>query len=148
MKLSSSSGLIRGARKIQFSIHGPPISGSESLFVVGEPGSLGNWQPARGLKMMWQGDGKIWRGEADCPFSANRFEYKYVVINNQTKSATWEQGPNRVWSCEFSTISDYWDESSTAISNYTNFGRIDLVSTIQTLKKNPSERNRRYEKRF
>jgi len=64
---------------------------SQTLYLVGGEG-LGNWKVKPWNTMHWNPGGK-WTLSTVLPPS-NILSYKYVVVNNQDKSITWEDGLN------------------------------------------------------
>jgi predicted Holliday junction resolvase-like endonuclease len=137
--LSRSSGGILQARqgnrprKFEISIYGPPqTSNNDSVILVGSISQLGNWIVERGVKAIWQ-EGKTWKAEIDLPFSVTTFEYKFVVLNNNTRAVVWEQGNNKVWSgIDKVVVAEHWEEDKTAMRN---LGKMDLVVALSALRK-------------
>jgi hypothetical protein len=137
--LSRSSGGILQARqgnrprKFEISIYGPPqTSNNDSVILVGSVYQLGNWIVERGVKAIWQ-EGKTWKAEVDLPFSVTTFEYKFVVVNNNTNAVIWEQGANKVWSgIDKVVLAEHWEEDKTAMRN---LGKMDLVAALSAIRK-------------
>eukprot|EP00029_Vermamoeba_vermiformis_P013745 TRINITY_DN866_c0_g1_i1.p1 TRINITY_DN866_c0_g1~~TRINITY_DN866_c0_g1_i1.p1 ORF type:complete len:285 (+),score=88.78 TRINITY_DN866_c0_g1_i1:97-951(+) len=137
--LSRSSGGILQARqgnrprKFEISIYGPPqTSNNDSVILVGSVYQLGNWIVERGVKAIWQ-EGKTWKAEIDLPFSVTTFEYKFVVLNNNTNAVIWEQGANKVWSgIDKVVLAEHWEEDKTAVRN---LGKMDLVAALSAIRK-------------
>ena len=66
----------------------------ESIVVTGEPEFLGNWDPSQGLLLNWTDSG-CWQVSVFLNLSSMKsFEYKYVIVSNE--SISWETGPNRI----------------------------------------------------
>jgi hypothetical protein len=77
--------------------------------------------------------GKTWKAEIDLPFSVTTFEYKFVVLNNNTRAVVWEQGNNKVWSgIDKVVVAEHWEEDKTAMRN---LGKMDLVVALSALRK-------------
>lgn len=71
----------------------------ESLYVVGNIDTLGNWNPARALKLDWS-DGHNWIKTLKVMHDNTKIiEYKYIVgtsdANHSLTNIRWELGPNR-----------------------------------------------------
>jgi 4-alpha-glucanotransferase len=67
----------------------------EKLAIVGEPESLGAWNPLKAI-VMDEHEYNEWAVSLDAsrlPFG--RFEFKFMIIGNETDSPMWEPGANR-----------------------------------------------------
>lgn len=83
-------------KTLLFRVSAPQVKANQSVAILGSHPSLGEWNPARYLKMH-----PI--GEADWMLTVNSdhfrwpLEYKYVIIDDETKNVSqWEDGDNRV----------------------------------------------------
>ena len=80
-----------------FRVDAPMIDPDECLAIVGEGDLLGNWDPAKGIRM---NDAQFPLWEVNVPAAGLKvpFEYKFVVINKNDNSLVgWEQISNRIY---------------------------------------------------
>ena len=82
-------------KTILFRVSAPQLRKGQSLALLGSHPALGDWNPARYLKM-------VYAGQYDWMLSVNvesillPLEYKYVIIDDATNTLTaWEEGDNR-----------------------------------------------------
>ncbi len=82
-------------KTILFRVSAPQLKKGQSLAIIGSHPALGNWNPARYLKMEYAGryDWLISVNVAAIPL---QIEYKYVIVDDATHTLlTWEEGNNR-----------------------------------------------------
>jgi 4-alpha-glucanotransferase len=82
-------------RTIRLKVRAPQLRMGEKLAIVGEPESLGAWNPLKAI-VMDEHEYNEWAVSLDAaqlPFG--RFEFKFMVIGNETDSPMWEPGANR-----------------------------------------------------
>ena len=80
---------------IRLKVRAPQLRMGERLAIVGEPASLGAWD-ARKAVTMTEHKSHEWVVSLDVSqLPMGRFEFKFVVIGNETESPMWEQGANR-----------------------------------------------------
>jgi len=82
-----------------------PIGPHERMVITGKGPGLGDWQPADNPRRMGLGNlrtlltgikGRCW--EATFPAAQEDIEkvtYRYIIVNDETKSTVWESEPNR-----------------------------------------------------
>ncbi|MCR4582323.1 MAG: 4-alpha-glucanotransferase [Prevotella sp.] len=82
-------------KTILFRVSAPQLQKGQSLALVGSHPALGDWNPARYLRMEYM-------GRCDWMLSVNAdallmpIEYKYVVVDDKTNQlVSWEEGENR-----------------------------------------------------
>ena len=79
-----------------FRVAAPQIKEGQSVAILGNHPSLGDWNPARYLKMTCVG-GTDWMLTINIDNFRWPLEYKYVVVDDTTKNVCqWEEGDNRV----------------------------------------------------
>lgn len=67
----------------------------QTVAVIGSTKQLGNWQKYL-CKLKWT-EGHIWKSEEPLEMQESRFEYKYVLLNeDDQENIQWEQGVNRI----------------------------------------------------
>ncbi|HOJ51288.1 MAG TPA: 4-alpha-glucanotransferase, partial [Syntrophales bacterium] len=76
-------------------IPAPAIDPEEGVYLVGEPESLGGWDPAYALPLR-PGAYPYWELCLPTPLP-NRFAYKYLIGKKEEGKLTWESGPNRIF---------------------------------------------------
>ena len=83
-------------KTLLFRVSAPQVKDRQSVAILGSHPSLGEWNPARYLKMHPIGD-------ADWVLTVNSdgfrwpLEYKFVVVDDDTKNVSqWENGDNRI----------------------------------------------------
>jgi len=81
------------------------VNFSESLYVLGSIGQLGNWQPSSANKMSWRSN-DYWDLKIQIPIYA-QFEYKYAVVDATRKILYWELRSNR-FSESVNRANEYW----------------------------------------
>ena len=80
---------------IRLKVRAPQLRQTEQLAIVGEPASLGAWDVRKAL-VMTEHKCHEWVISLDASqLPMGRFEFKFVIINNETESPMWEQGANR-----------------------------------------------------
>ena len=80
---------------IRLKVRAPQLRMAERLAIVGEPASLGAWD-ARKAVAMTEHKSHEWVASLDVSqLPMGRFEFKFVIIGNDTESPMWEQGANR-----------------------------------------------------
>jgi 4-alpha-glucanotransferase len=80
---------------IRLKVRAPQLRQNERLAIVGEPASLGAWD-ARKAVAMTEHKSHEWAVSLDASqLPMGRFEFKFVIIGNETESPMWEQGANR-----------------------------------------------------
>ena len=80
---------------IRLKVRAPQLRQNERLAIVGEPVSLGAWD-ARKAVAMTEHKSHEWAVSLDASqLPMGRFEFKFVIIGNETESPMWEQGANR-----------------------------------------------------
>ena len=80
---------------IRLKVRAPQLRMAERLAIVGEPASLGAWD-ARKAVAMTEHKSHEWVASLDVSqLPMGRFEFKFVIIGNETESPMWEQGANR-----------------------------------------------------
>ena len=91
-----SCALTSHARTIQVKVRAPQMRTGECLAIVGEPASLGAWNPQKGVAMTEQVSHE-WVVNLDADkLPVGRFEFKFVVLNAEPgNSPMWEPGANR-----------------------------------------------------
>ncbi|MDG4765451.1 carbohydrate-binding module family 20 domain-containing protein [Solwaraspora sp. WMMD406] len=80
----------------------------QNIFVVGDHGALGGWDPARAVPLSSAGY-PVWRGTVSLP-AGTTFGYKYLR-KNADGTVTWESGGNRTGTTPASgtvTLTDTW----------------------------------------
>ena len=83
------------ARTIVFRVLAPQLGAGQVLALVGSLASLGNWNVAQAMRMQGCGANE-WVLALNADGLQMPFEYKYVVLDEQTGSVLeWEQGDNR-----------------------------------------------------
>ncbi|KAH3767210.1 dual specificity protein phosphatase 1 [Pelomyxa schiedti] len=92
---------------VTFSIHFVARYGQQ-LHIVGSHTLLGSWQITETNKMQWT-DGNIWK--ITLPVRGMRFEYKYVVVEENSAGVRWETRSNRLYECTDKEVADTWDGS-------------------------------------
>ena len=79
-----------------FRVAAPQIKEGQSVAILGNHPSLGDWNPTRYLKMTHVG-GVDWMLSVNIDNFRWPLEYKYVVVDDATKNVClWEEGDNRV----------------------------------------------------
>ena len=82
-------------KTIIFRVSAPQLLKGQSLAIVGSHPALGNWNPARYLRMEYIGQ-YDWMLSVNVDAVLLPLEYKYVVIDDATNAlVTWEDGDNR-----------------------------------------------------
>ena len=82
---------------ICFRIEAPMVAPDECLAISGEGDALGNWDPAKAVRM---NDANFPRWEVNIPMSGvvSPFEYKFLIVNKTTGSVVgWENNSNRIY---------------------------------------------------
>lgn len=83
-------------RTAVFRVSAPQIEEGQSVALLGSHPMVGNWSPARYLKMDYIGRSD-WMLSVNMDAVSLPLEYKYVVVNDKTHELTkWEEGDNRV----------------------------------------------------
>ena len=83
-------------KTIIFRVSAPQLLKSQSLAVIGSHPAIGAWSTARYLPMEYVG-GKDWVVSFNADALLLPLEYKYVVIDNDTRQLVrWEEGDNRI----------------------------------------------------
>jgi predicted protein tyrosine phosphatase len=104
---------------VTFTLHFESTWG-QVLYIVGDTAALGNWKPTDINKMTWTSSSS-W--SIKLPVFRKRFQYKYIIVNINSKAATedaslidessvvWETCPNRSYDGRHAMI-DAWNKSS------------------------------------
>ena len=80
---------------IRLKVRAPQLRMGERLAIVGEPVSLGAWDARKAITMT-EHKSHEWVVSLDVSqLPMGRFEFKFVIIGNETESPMWEQGANR-----------------------------------------------------
>lgn len=81
---------------INIRIEAPMLDPTETLAIVGEGDYLGNWDPAKAIRLN-DAHFPIW--EINLPFDKVEipFEYKFVILNEEGKCTGWEAMNNRLF---------------------------------------------------
>jgi len=86
-----------------------PVGPTERMVITGKGPGLGDWQPADNPRRMGLGNyrtlltnikGRCW--EATFPAAQEDIEkvsYRYIIVNDETRSTVWESEPNRFIEC-------------------------------------------------
>ena len=83
-------------KTLLFRVSAPQVKDRQSVAILGSHPSLGDWNPARYLKMHSIGDGD-WMLTVNSDNFRWPMEYKYVVVDDDTKNVSqWEDGDNRI----------------------------------------------------
>ncbi len=90
-----SATFVYYTRTIVFRVLAPQLGAGQVLALVGSQASLGNWQVSQAMRMQGCGANE-WVLSLNAEGLQMPFEYKYVVLDEQTGSVLeWEQGDNR-----------------------------------------------------
>ena len=82
-------------KTVIFRVSAPQLQKGQSLAVIGNHPALGNWNPARYLRMEYIGR-YDWLLSVNVDAIPLPIEYKYVIIDDATHALlTWEEGDNR-----------------------------------------------------
>ena len=82
-------------KTIIFRVSAPQLLEGQSLAIIGNHPALGDWNPARYLKMEYVGRCE-WLLSVNVDAVLLPIEYKYVIIDDATHTLmTWEEGDNR-----------------------------------------------------
>ena len=82
-------------KTILFRVSAPQLRKGQSLAILGSHPALGDWNPARFLKMEYVGR-YDWILSVNVDAILLPIEYKYVVIDDETNTlVSWEEGDNR-----------------------------------------------------
>ena len=82
-------------RTALFRVAAPQLQDGQALALLGSHPMLGNWNPARYLRMEYIGQGD-WLLSVNLDAVSMPLEYKYVVIDDKTHELlAWEEGDNR-----------------------------------------------------
>jgi 4-alpha-glucanotransferase len=82
-------------RTIRLKVRAPQLRMGEKLAIVGEPESLGAWNPLKAI-VMDEHEYNEWAVSLDASrLPYGRFEFKFMIIGNETDSPMWEPGANR-----------------------------------------------------
>lgn len=78
-------------------VEAPMVEPDEILAIAGEGGYLGEWDPARSIRM---NDSRFPVWEVNLPLDSlpQRFEYKFLILSRDGKVRGWEAMNNRVFS--------------------------------------------------
>lgn len=95
-------------------VEAPMIAPDEFLAIVGEGDALGNWDPGHAIRL---NDHNFPTWEINLPLSGLKvpFEYKFLVLRNDSETVGWEAMDNRVYG-----ISAH-DAASTVVIDGTRF---------------------------
>ena len=87
-------------KTVVLEVAAPQLQEGESLAVLGNHPTLGDWNPSRYLMMHPIADGQ-WRLAVNVDNVSLPVEYKYVIVDDKTHVLkTWEEGDNRVMESE------------------------------------------------
>ena len=80
---------------VRLKVRAPQLRQEERLAIVGEPASLGAWDGRKAV-VMTEHEYNEWAVSLDASqLPMGRFEFKFVIIGNETEALMWEQGANR-----------------------------------------------------
>ena len=81
---------------VNIRVEAPMIMPDETLAICGEGDLLGNWDPAKGIRLN-DAHFPIW--EVNIPFDRLEppFEYKFVILNKDNECVGWEAMNNRIF---------------------------------------------------
>ena len=83
-------------RTALFRVSAPQLEAGQSLALLGSHPMMGNWSPARYLRMEYIGRND-WMLSVNLDAVTLPLEYKYVVVDSHTHELlTWEEGDNRM----------------------------------------------------
>lgn len=82
----------RCARNITFCVHYSTNFG-QNLAVVGNTTALGSWNPNKAVPLKWT-SGNYWIGPGKLSTDDGVAEYKYLLVDNNFRTASWEPGCN------------------------------------------------------
>ena len=83
-------------KTLVFRVAAPQLATGQSVALVGSHPALGQWSPARYLRMEYIGQGE-WLLSVNADAISMPLAYKYVVVDDQTHAlTTWEDGDNRL----------------------------------------------------
>ncbi|MDE5869124.1 MAG: 4-alpha-glucanotransferase, partial [Muribaculaceae bacterium] len=91
---------------ICFRIEAPMVSPDECMAISGEGSALGNWDPAKAVRM---NDASFPRWEVNIPMAGVKspFEYKFLIINKKDGSVVgWENNANRIYGIPETSLKD------------------------------------------
>jgi 4-alpha-glucanotransferase len=82
-------------RTIRLKVRAPQLRMGEKLAIVGEPELLGAWNAQKAI-VMDEHEYNEWAVSLDASrLPSGRFEFKFIIIGNETDSPMWEPGANR-----------------------------------------------------
>ena len=82
-------------RTIRLKVRAPQLRMGEKLAIVGEPELLGAWNAQKAI-VMDEHEYNEWAVSLDASrLPYGRFEFKFMIIGNETDSPMWEPGANR-----------------------------------------------------
>lgn len=82
-------------KTVLFRVSAPQLQKGQSVALIGNHPALGNWNPARYLKMEYMGRFE-WLLSVNVDAVLLPIEYKYVIVDNETHALlSWEEGNNR-----------------------------------------------------
>ena len=82
-------------RTIRLKVRAPQLRMGEKLAIVGESESLGAWNAQKAI-VMDEHEYNEWAVSLDASrLPSGRFEFKFIIIGNETDSPMWEPGANR-----------------------------------------------------
>ena len=82
-------------RTIRLKVRAPQLRLGEKLAIVGEPELLGAWNAQKAI-VMDEHEYNEWAVSLDASrLPSGRFEFKFIIIGNETDSPMWEPGANR-----------------------------------------------------
>ncbi|MDR3062373.1 MAG: 4-alpha-glucanotransferase, partial [Dysgonamonadaceae bacterium] len=88
--------VVKSNKKIIIKVLAPHISRNQSLCISGNQEELGNWDTSKLLPMDCEHFPE-WRVEFDANHLRDPIEFKFCIINNDTKEiVSWENGDNRI----------------------------------------------------
>ncbi len=87
----------------------------QRLVVCGSEPSLGSWNLAQALPLLYNSDAGLWSQEISLPDEQpGTVEYKYILLDERDGTQQWEWGPNRTLSLPLDPrparieLLDYW----------------------------------------
>ena len=82
-------------RTIRLKVRATQLRMGEKLAIVGEPESLGAWNPLKAI-VMDEHEYNEWAVSLDASqLPSGRFEFKFIIIGSENDSPMWEEGVNR-----------------------------------------------------
>jgi len=88
--------VVKSKRKLSINVLASGIERNQSVAIIGNQSELGNWEPGKALIMSCDRFPE-WSIELDATALSYPIEYKFCIIDNESKSLIeWEDGDNRI----------------------------------------------------